>query len=187
MFAYLTGKVFQKKDHALVILVGGLGYLVRTPHRIAEKFSEGDLVKFHIYTNVREDDLSLFGFENEEELSLFEKLISVSGIGPRLGLEILEESPHTVQNAIFAGNEVLLTGIPGIGKKTAARVILELKSKIEPNEKFAKKITTQVDSDAVLALEGLGYDRQMIVKTLQNLPEGVTEVEEIVKWFFQNG
>jgi Holliday junction DNA helicase RuvA len=146
-------------------------------------------IQLFIHTAVREDDISLYGFLKKEELTFFEQLISVSGIGPKMAMDILSTPTHLVKQAILSEDSALLTKIKGLGKKTAERLILELKGKITPELAAGKTEIAKgaYNEDAVLALESLGYEKFHIIKVLSAMPSEVKETESIVKYFLKQG
>jgi len=166
LIAHLAGRLLEKGPQDVIVDVGGVGYRVMIPvstfYRLGD---EGSDVRLRIHTHVREDILQLYGFGTAREQRLFEKLISVSGVGPRLALAILSgiEPPDLVA-ALRGGDIARLNRIPGVGKKTAERLILELKDKVEPepDEEAAAPPETPPGpgEDLVLALLHLGYTRQ---------------------------
>lgn len=167
MIAHLQGRLLEKQPQAVIVDVHGVGYRLMIPvstfYRLGD---EGSEVRLRVHTHVREDVLQLFGFGSAREQRLFEKLISVSGVGPRLALAILSgiEPPDLV--AALRGSDVArLNRIPGVGKKTAERLVLELKDKVQPEPdadgetaKPAEKAAGPGE-DLVLALLHLGYSR----------------------------
>lgn len=187
MIRFLQGTVFEHREKALILLVGGVGYQVTVPSRL--QFEQGTESSLFIHTHVREDALSLFGFTKREELEFFELLITVNGIGPKMAMEILNEPVENIQNAIFSGNLSALTKISGVGKKLAERLVLELKGKVEPqgtrvlNE--AVQAHSNLDEDAITALESLGYKRNHIQRVLSELPEEATSTEAVIRYFLQ--
>ena len=188
MIGYINGLIIDKTEHSLLVLAGAIGYKVSVPTELAAEVRIDDKVQLYIHTAVREDDISLYGFLKKEELSFFNQLISVSGIGPKMALEILSVPVHMTQNAILNNDTAMLTKIKGLGKKTAERVILELKNKITPVtlEGISSEGPKSVNEDAILALESLGYERFHIIKAMSGLPKEVKETEEIVKYFLKN-
>ena len=128
MIAFLTGRVASKAPTFALLDVGGVGYrLLMSTTSLAALPAEGDEVTVHTYLYVREDELTLFGFESGAETEAFERLITVSGVGPKVALATLSSlSPDALAGAIAAGDDGLISSVPGIGKKTAQRIILEL-------------------------------------------------------------
>jgi Holliday junction DNA helicase RuvA len=172
MIAYLRGKLIIKHPNQAVVEVGGVGYEVNIS---VSTFSElpplGDEIALFIHTHVREDALSLFGFLREQERQLFEKLIGVTGIGPRLAITILSGMQADAAVAAIKGNNVAaLTRVPGIGKKTAERMVLELRDKLEAfGVLAARAAASPVEEDVLSALMNLGFNRALAEKALSGL------------------
>ena len=187
MIRLLQGTVFERTDKNLTLLVNGVGYDVTVPARMP--FQTGNECTLHIHTHVREDTLALFGFENKNELAFFELLITVNGIGPKMALGILDQPVDAVQNAIFTGNIPKLTQTPGVGKKLAERLVLELKAKVDPSNlaplNAAFQSPSGLDEDAIAALESLGYKRHHIQKVLSEVTIEVKNTEEVIRYFLQ--
>lgn len=166
MIAYLEGALHEKTNDTVIVLAGGVGYEVHVPlGTLSQLPSLGERVALRIYTQVREDAITLFGFSSKEEKAMFEKLISVSGIGPSLGVKILSGMP--VENlviAVRAGDIASLTRIPGVGKKTAERLVVELRDKMQdfavsaglPAKTSAASSLSPLETDVVSALINLG-------------------------------
>jgi len=177
MIAHLSGKLLYKSAENITVDVGGVGYEVHAPlttfYALPE---EGDAVKLIIYTHVKEDAIKLFGFLTSAEKKLFIKLIGVSGVGPKLGLNILSGmDTRDLARAIKSGDIVRMNAIPGVGKKTAERLILELRDKIDfeilPQEE-AIELTTgdkSIEGDTLSALVNLGYRKVDVEKALAGL------------------
>jgi holliday junction DNA helicase RuvA len=182
MIAWLKGTVQSKSADRLVLEVAGVGYEVLIPFSTYyELGSVGASVSLHIYTHVREDALSLYGFLTTLEKRLFTMLIQVSGVGPRLAVTILSGLPvEELMRAVAEGDIVRLSRVPGIGKKTAERLVLELKDKLKPLQVEAGRdaavpsVVSSVQSDVVSALVNLGYARPIaeraVVQTARDLP-----------------
>ncbi len=167
MIALLRGRLAEKNPNRVIIDVQGVGYDLQVPLSTFYELGEpGADVVFRVHTHVREDTLALFGFATMLELQLFEQLIGVSGIGPRLALAVLSGiDPPDLVRAINQGDVGRLTGIPGVGKKTAERIGLELKDRlvtlvVEP-EPGADGTSTDLRGDLLSALVNLGYPRQL--------------------------
>jgi Holliday junction DNA helicase RuvA len=168
MIALITGKIRRKAADYLIVDVSGVGYQVQVPLSTFCKIPEpGQDVTLHIHTHLREDSLTLFGFFSEGEKEMFLLLMSVSGIGPKLALAVLSSlAVHDLSCALLAGDDSALCAIPGIGKKTAARMVLELKDKIAAimpaSSETAGKLTAfHGNEDAISALVNLGYKRPL--------------------------
>lgn len=190
MIAHLSGTIRKKLPKALIIDTGTVGYLVHIATPLCEKITEKSDIELFIHTKVREDDISLYGFETFAELEFFKTLLNVNGIGPKLALEIMAQNPEKVKSAIMSGDILYLTNIPGIGKKTAERIIVELKNKIDWADIDISRTHTSVkkntSEDAINALTTLGYQKFEIHKVLKNMSEEMKSVEEIVTYFLRN-
>lgn len=159
MIAGLKGRIERKLDDAALIDVSGVIYRVNTSRATLEEMGDpGEDVRVFTHLYVREDTLALYGFTSTDELRLFETLIGVSGVGPRLALAILSRvRPEALEAAINGENAELLATIPGIGRKTAARLILELRGKLVPSTAAVPGVPTQDDAEVIAALRSLGY------------------------------
>ncbi len=188
MIGYLSGLIIDKDEKALTVLTGGVGYRVSVTTDLLTETKMDQKVQLFIHTAVREDDISLYGFQNKEELKFYQQLLNVSGIGPKMAMDILATPLSMTKNAIVSEDIALLTKIKGLGKKTAERLCLELKNKIDPvmtSSRSDAKTSGAIHEDAVLALESLGYERYQIVKFVSKLPAEVSETEDIVKSFLK--
>ena len=172
MIARLRGKLAEKEPARVVIDVGGVGYEVFIPTTTFTAMpNAGAEVSLDIHTHVREDALLLYGFSSRQERRVFERLISISGIGPKLAVTILSGgSVEGLVGAIRRGDLARLTSIPGVGKKTAERIVVELKDKLkEFTEEPAKPV---VETDVLSALENLGYSRPMAEAAVRRAANG---------------
>ncbi|HXZ29854.1 MAG TPA: Holliday junction branch migration protein RuvA [Dehalococcoidia bacterium] len=159
MIARLEGILESRGNDFVIVNVGGIGFRVYVPGSTSSQLGAvKDRLFLYTHLHVREDNISLYGFASNEELALFRNLISVSGIGPKLALALLSAlSPEQVVMAITSGNIGLLSQAPGIGKKIASRLVVELRSKLEKEWKEVALPLTPEDGDVVAALTGLGY------------------------------
>ena len=201
MLAYIKGTLEMKMTGYVVIDVGGLGYKIFMSDVGIEKIGNiGEIVKVHTYYKVREDDISIYGFNTLEELKMFELLISVSGVGAKTALTMLATcEPSEFALAVISEDVKTLTGIPGIGAKSAQRIILELKDKITKEQEI-EKINAQVNSktkqedkiqvaiennnkvaEAIAALQVLGYNKKEIEKAFTKLDKNNLSTEELIK------
>jgi holliday junction DNA helicase RuvA len=173
MIAHLRGKLISKHPNQAIVEAGGVGYdVVISVPTFSELPGLNAEVSLFIHTHVREDALALFGFLRAQEKQLFEKLLSVSGIGPKLAITILSGMPADAMVAAIKGNNVAsLTRIPGIGKKTAERMVLELRDKLDTFSVSAEvtAAATPVEEDVISALVNLGYQRPLAEKALAQL------------------
>ena len=190
MFAYIKGVLEIKQNTFVVIDVQGIGYKVFMPFNSIENLGEvGELVKVYTYYYVREDNISLYGFSSNEELRMFELLLSVSGVGAKSGVAMLSEiSPSKFALAVITDDVASLTKISGVGKKTAARIILELKDKLKTEQAIeaAEDAKVEISNDenineAIAALQVLGYTKKEIEKALEKVEIQGLEIEEIIK------
>ena len=180
MLSYIKGNLTVKTTGYIVIEVGGLGYKIFMPESSIEKLGElGTTVKVHTFMKVREDDISLFGFNTNEELRMFELLLSVSGVGAKSAIVILSNiTPSSFALAVITNDVNSLKKLQGIGLKTAQRIILELKDKIKTEEAILANDNTKLEEEAnseedqeelIQALQVLGYRRYEINKVLSKI------------------
>ena len=169
MIAHLRGRLFSKQPNQAIVECGGIGYDVTiSVPTFSALPAEGAEVSLVIYTHVREDQISLFGFSEAIEKKLFEKLIAVSGIGPKLAITVLSGLPaEKLVGAIRGGDHATLTRIPGIGKKTAERVVLELKDKLDEMGAGPAASVGAIGDDVLSAMVNLGYPRATAQKAIE--------------------
>ena len=181
MISLIEGKIELKADKFVVVDTGGIGYKVFCPVQILAKLPEkGEKVKLFTHLYVRENFLELYGFLSFEELEFFELLISISGLGPKAGLGILSiASLKDLKASIASGQVNLLTKVSGVGKKTAERVILELRSKILVSGKDVKDLV--LDDESFAALVSMGYSRNQAREALRQVPEKIKGPEKRIK------
>ena len=195
MIAYLSGKLLEKSANSVIVDVGGVGYDVSIPLSTFYELGEvGDDVQLRIYTHVREDAIQLFGFSSERERDLYLKLISVQGIGAKSGIAMLSGmNADEIISAIRSDNLAKLTAIPGVGRKTAERLVIELRDKVGQLAASAAsagggpdlKTAGEVDAfdDALSALVNLGYQRNAAEKAIQDIRRegGDQNVQKILR------
>jgi holliday junction DNA helicase RuvA len=170
MIGYLTGKIISSKPTQIILDVNGVGYLVNISISTFEKISDKETVSLFIHTSVKEDSITLYGFFTQSEKEMFELLISISGIGPKVSLGILSGiSVDDLKDAIANGNVSRLIAIPGIGRKTAERVVLELRNKVDAIKADGSIKITSAKDEAISALATLGYQRQLAEKVVRDL------------------
>lgn len=166
MIGYLKGNLIQKSPNQVVLDIGGVGYCVWVP--LSTYFELGDLddkAELFVYTHLTDNSLSLYGFSTEKERDIFLKLIGISGIGPKLALNILSGiGVSDLEEAIRQSDVVRISLIPGIGKKTALRIALELQEKLEKKENILKAKGFQEREDLISALMNLGFKRKEVEK-----------------------
>lgn len=197
MYEYVSGVVASIGLNLAVIDCGGVGYGCKTTVQTLSQIQKGKPAKLYTYLNVREDMMELYGFISENERSCFLMLISVSGVGPKAALSILSStSPEGLATAIITGDERVLTAAPGIGKKIAQRIILELKDKLakgqlaEIGESYGGTGITVIPqnkaSEAAAALAVLGYHQSEITAALKGVPLDELELQGIIKAALKN-
>ncbi len=192
MIAYIKGILSYQTETTAVVETGGMGYEIHlSPSTLVKLPQAGAEVKLFTYMNVKEDDVSLFGFWALEEKEMFLKLLSITGIGPKGALAFLASlTPQEIVMAILSADVKTLSSVSGIGKKTAQRVILELKDKFSTEDAFSiplEGVSDQLETigdakmEAIEALTALGYSRSEAVKALQSLETDGLHAEEILK------
>ena len=174
MIGYLEGTVRSSTLGSMVLMVGGIGYKVALPRETVTHFLPGSQVSVFTHLVVREDVLDLYGFENEEDLRFFELLLTVSGIGPKSALAILDiASVETLRSAIAGGDAKYLTTVSGIGRKTAEKIVLELRDKVGVGT-AAAGAALKGDAEALEAMRALGYSTQEARDALRQVPDSFT-------------
>lgn len=198
MLAYVKGILVQKQIGYVVIDVGGLGYKIFMSEPSIEEIGNiGDEVKVHTYYRVSEDDISLFGFNTQEELRMFELLISVSGIGAKTAIAMLAcIEPSQFAIAVISDDIDTLKKIPGVGPKSAQRIVLELKDKMKKEQQIAELTNASLEQkskikkvivedskvqEAIDALQVLGYSKKNVENALEQIDTAELKVEDIIK------
>lgn len=192
MFAYIKGILEIKESNYIVIDINGLGYKVfMSQNNIDNIGNIGDSVKVYTYVRVREDDISIYGFITQEQLKMFELLISVSGVGAKSALVMIScIEPSEFAIAVISGNVKVLTKVPGIGNKSAQRIILELKDKLKEeqletensnNLKLKERDNSENINEAISGLMVLGYSKRDIEKAFEHLDVDNLSIEDLIK------
>jgi len=189
MYAYIKGSLEEKSNGYVVIEANGIGYKIFMSNPSIGKL--GDLhsnVKVFTYYQVREDNISLYGFNTKEELTMFELLITVSGIGSKSAITMLSNiEPSTFALAVITNDLKKITAIPGIGNKTAQRLVLELKDKLKAEQSITKVdevkvvVEQEVSDDAISALQILGYNRKDIDDVMKKIDISSLSTEDIIR------
>jgi Holliday junction DNA helicase RuvA len=188
MIATIQGTILKIEETSLVIGVGGIGVRVNTPRNVLEDVGGiGRTISLHTHLIVRETELALYGFESAEDLQLFELLLGVSGVGPKVALSILGTlSPELLKSAITREDSAVLQRVPGIGKKTAERIMFQLRDKLDMTMvSTAVPFVSDVDADVIDILTSLGFSIVEAQSALQNIPRDVTEIDERVQMALQ--
>lgn len=193
MYSYIKGELVEILDDVIVVEAGQIGYNIHIPASMIDNFTgTGQEVKIYTYLQVKEDDMQLYGFLTRDDLNIFKLLLGVNGIGPKGALAVLSVmTPDDLRFAVLGEDAKSIAKAPGIGNKTAQRVILELKDKISLEDAFASKtehiaeqqsITSTVKNEAVQALTALGYSSSEALKAINGveLTEDIT-VEDVLK------
>lgn len=184
MIASISGPVQFIGNDSLVVNVGGVGLRVSVPRTVLEDVGGvGRSIFLHTHLIVREQELSLYGFERAEDLQLFEVLLTVNGVGPKVALAILSTlSPELLKSAIMREETAVLQRVPGIGKKTAERIMFSLRDKLDLSGlSTAVPLVSDVDADVIDFLTGLGFSIVEAQSALQNIPREVKTVDERVQ------
>lgn len=196
MISYVRGELAAVEEQKAIVDVGGIGYGIYMPNQALSRLPQpGNEVKIHTYFSVREDAMQLFGFLTRDDLEIFKLVIGVSGIGPKGGLNILSAmSPDELRFAVMSGDAKAISSAPGIGKKTAEKLILELKDKINIEEMLDRAAHGGFDTDseesaagdgiqaeAVQALVALGYGSTESMKAVKKASAGCSTAEELLK------
>ena len=193
MFYYISGKVAVVEAGMVVIDAGGVGYALNTSYTSARSVKTGEQATFYTYLHVREGIFELYGFARREELACFKQLIAISGVGPKAAIAILGAvTPEKLALCVISGDEKALTAAPGIGKKLAQRILLEMKDKMSKDQLEAASGSSGIImptmaapgsamEDALAALAVLGYPRAVAVNALQGVDTAGLATDEIVR------
>ena len=186
MIGFLSGKIINKGMDRIIVNVGGVGYVVFLTELGLGQCQEGDEVNINVYTHVREQEISLYGFFDSDEQEIFELLIGVSGIGPKAGLKILAVADVNAIKIAIANEDIsILTKVSGIGPKIAKKVVNELSGKVvAPVDVAVGDALAQ--NDAIDALRSMGYTAAEARNALEGLPKDTTDVGECVKYALKN-
>ncbi len=185
MIGYLNGKILSAKPTKILLDVNGVGYLVNISINTFEKITGKESASLFIHMSVKEDSITLFGFSEESEKEMFELLISVNGIGPKIALSILSGiKTDELKRAIQSADYSRIIAVPGIGRKTAERLVLELRSKVEMiSEEGGIEIPFNIKNEAVAALTTLGYNSKLAEKVVRDIlvEEPNSALEDLIK------
>ncbi len=178
MIGYLSGQVLDKHNQEIWVEVAGVGYRVMTSVDVYSKLQLGSWVKLYVHTHVREGAIDLYGFLDRSGLVMFELLLSVSGIGPKTALGITDAGDAgAITRAVQQANIAFFQAVPGIGKKSAQRIIVDLKGKLGQVKEL--DLADESDDGVVEALVSLGFDRAAVMKVVGELPEGLSEDDKV--------
>jgi holliday junction DNA helicase RuvA len=180
MIATLRGEISQIEETALILEVGGVGLRVFVPAPVRGKTKVGEILLLYTHLVVREDALTLYGFESQAERELFNILLGVDGVGPKVALSVLSTMTiDSIQRAVFAEESDILSRVPGVGKKTAQKMALHLKDKLKPMDALATVAAmSDKDSEVLAALTALGYSVVEAQSAIQSLPKDAPDETE---------
>ncbi len=188
MYAYIKGLIEEIDLNGVVIDNNGIGYYIQCPSSLSGTLSIGQSAKIFTYQHVREDAIVLYGFITKEDRTMFLRLISVSGIGPKIALQVLSSLSASDLAVILVGGDAnALTKVPGIGKKTAQRMILELREKVDNDELINATVQrgtapqSSMINDAIYALAALGYSSQEATKAVEAIAPDCKDTESIIR------
>lgn len=180
MIATLRGEISQIEETALILEVGGVGLRVFVPAPVRGRTKVGEILLLYTHLVVREDALTLYGFESQAERELFNVLLGVDGVGPKVALSVLSTMTlDSIQRAVFADEADVLSRVPGVGKKTAQKMALHLKDKLKPMDALARVAAmSDKDSEVLAALTALGYSVVEAQSAIQSLPKDAPDDTE---------
>lgn len=185
MFGHITGKIFDIKPTRIIIKAHDIGFIIHSTLSYIEKLRLGMEASFWTHTAVRENSFDLYGFETEDELKVFELLITVSGVGPKSALAILGVAGvKSIENAVSSKDTSFLTKVSGVGKKTAEKIVLELDGKLVASTESGG--SRNEDVDVYEALKSLGYRERDIQETIKNLPKDLVGANDKIKHALKN-
>lgn len=190
MIATLRGEIIQVEEHAFVVEVGGIGLRVFIPGPLRARMRVGEGISLYTHLVVREDALTLYGFESQSERELFTLLLGVDGVGPKVSLAVLSTlSLDTIQHAVVAEQSEVLGRVPGVGKKTAQKIVLYLHDRLKPSDTLTKLAAlSDKDGEVLAALTALGYsvvEAQTAIQSLSNdAPDDVSERLRLALQYF---
>jgi len=191
MIATLRGEISQIEDNALILEVGGVGLRVFVPAPLRTRLKVGEVILLYTHLVVREDALTLYGFESQSDRELFNILLGVDGVGPKVALSVLSTMTlDAVQRAVFADEADLLSRVPGVGKKTAQKMALHLKDKLKPTDGLSKLAAiSDTDSEVLAALTSLGYsvvEAQAAIQSIaKDAPDDTEDRLRLALQYFQ--
>jgi len=182
MIGYLEGKLIQNIQNPIIVLTAGVGYAVTVPEHLLTKLTNNSQTSLHIYSHIREDSFSLYGFASLEEKKYFELLINISGIGPKIAILVIDRGVEEITSAISKADVEFFTSIPKLGKKNAQKIIIELKSKIGSLQELdLTESSTSETSDVISALTSMGFKQVEVKKVLSKLTKQEKTIEQKIK------
>lgn len=187
MISWIKGKIIYKSQGFVIVGTNGVGYKVFISEKTYLKLKDKEETELFIHTHVREDILDLYGFLTFDEMNFFEAILSVSGIGPKVGLAILAQgSVMEIKKAVASGDILFFNAVPGIGKKKAERFIMEIKDKIEVILTEEESVSIEDGEEVTEALKQLGYKNREAIEILRKIPNNIKKTENKVAWALKN-
>lgn len=182
MIGALSGEVIHKKANSLILMVNGVGYKIFVPQNLLHQIKVTNKGLFYIYTHVREDALNLFGFKEEDELELFEFLLSVPGIGPKTAMLVIDRGAENIKQAISKADVTFFTSIPRLGRKNSQKIIIELKNKLGSLVDLDLQGSSSGETNEVIGgLKQIGFTQKEIAEVLKKLPAHAITVEQKIR------
>lgn len=181
MIRMVSGTIESLDEGGVVVVTGGIGYLVFVPGRLLEQLHTGGEARLYTYHHVREDQQALYGFADRSDLAFFRQLIQVSGVGPKMALQVLSRfSAEEVKRAIVHGDMAILTSIPGVGRKTAERIVVDLKERVSIAPGGTVAVSTGGQAIHVLeALQALGYSKDEALRVIREIDQSQSLEEQV--------
>jgi len=180
MFFFIKGKIISKRNNSLILENNNIGYQIFVPSFLLKEVKIGQRIKLFTHLYLREDEAEIYGFKKEKELIFFRQLISIPTVGPKTALDVLSVAKiENLESAISAGKYEILTKVSGIGRKTAERIIVEMRGKIK--RPFEKERLSEEDAEVIDALRKLGYSLKEARKAIRNIPEDLKDVSKKIK------
>jgi len=186
MIGFLSGKVHLKLLDSIILLVNGIGYRILVPSSTYASILPQSPLELHIHSHIREDCFDLYGFKTSEELSLFNLLLSVSGIGPKTALLVIDRGVEKTKTAIIKADVDFFTLIPRLGRKNSQKIIIELKNKLGSLIELDLAAESGETQDAAEALKSMGYTKQEALSALKNMPESEETLEQKIRYALKN-
>lgn len=180
MIGALEGKIILRKKDTLLVMIGGVGYWVYVAGSLLSRVIINNQLFLYTYTHVREDTLDLFGFEKIAELQLFEMLLSVSGVGPKTALNVVDHGVDEIYHAVKEGDVSFFTAVPRLGNKNAQKIIIELRTKLGSSQELDLGSSTETQ-EILEVLISMGFSKGEAIPALQKLPSGISSIEEKIK------
>lgn len=186
MIGFLSGAVHSKSVNQIILLTGGVGYLVTIPPNYLNLLKAPEQVELFIYTHIREDTFDLYGFFTHEELELFKLVLTVSGIGPKTALLVIDKGVGKVEQAIKEANTEFFTSVPRLGRKNAQKIIIELKNKLGGVKELDLTSESEENTQAASALRNMGYSREEALQAVQAVPMSEKTLEQKISYALRN-